>query len=75
MRGTQGEHGPSWAPEYLDLTGLAHLLCASKKCVQRLLANGRLPSADLNVSGTGSVKGRRWKRERVLRWLEGGQTG
>ncbi len=63
---------PAWQPEFLDMAGLAHLLSTSTKQVQRLLASGRLPQADLNLSGTGdSFKGRRWKREKVLRWLEG----
>ena len=61
-----------WPPDYLDITCLAHLLSTSKKQVQRMLASGRLPPSDVNISGTGGFKGRRWKRERVLAWLEAG---
>ena len=65
---------PSWPPDLLDLRGLAHALSISPKGVQRLLAAGRLPSADVNLSLSGGVKGRRWRRENVLRFIEGGQV-
>ena len=63
-----------WPPEYLDKRGLAHLVSTSEKQVQRMLASGRLPAADLNISGTGGVKGRRWRRDRVISWLDSGRT-
>lgn len=65
---------PDWSPDMLDLRGLAHCLSVSPKQVQRLLSAGRLPSADANLSLTGGVKGRRWRRENVLRFVEGGQV-
>jgi len=61
----------TWVPGYLDIAGVAHLLSTSERQVQRLLAGGRLPQADLNISGTGGPKGRRWRRDRLLAWLEG----
>lgn len=61
---------PSWPPEFLDLRGVAYLLSTSTKQVQRLLSAGRLPAADVNVSGTGGVKGRRWRRDRIVAHLE-----
>jgi len=64
------EARPAWPPEYLDMAAVAHLLCTSQKQVQRMLASGRLPHADLNLSGTGGVKGRRWHRARLVAWLD-----
>ena len=66
-----GLRGPSWTPDLLDLEGMAHTLSVSKKQLQRLLAAGRLPAADCNLSGVGGVKGRRWRRDKLLRFLEG----
>ena len=60
----------AWPPVYLDVGALAHLLSASRKRIQRMLARGALPPADINISGGDFVKGRRWKRERVVTWLE-----
>lgn len=57
------------APVYLDMTGVARLLCTSPRQVQRLLAAGRLPAPDLNISGTGGPKGKRWRRDCLLAWL------
>jgi hypothetical protein len=62
-----------WPPEYLDLGGMAFLLSSSTKQIRRLLAAGKLPAADINLSTTGSPKGRRWRRTLVLSWLAGGR--
>ena len=61
---------PAWVPDYLDMAGLAHLLSTSQKQVQRLLSAGRLPPPDLNISGTGGPKGKRWRRDRLVEWLD-----
>ena len=71
MTSRPGDSRPAWLPDFLDLDGLAYTLSTSKKSVQRMLASGKLPPADVNVSGAGSAKGRRWRRERVLAWLAG----
>ena len=63
---------PGWAPDYLDKAALAHLLQCSGRQVQRMLAAGKLPPADVNL--TGSIKGRRWRRDKLLGWLEGQGT-
>ena len=60
-----------WPPDFLDLEGLAHTLCTSVRSVRRLLAAGRLPPADTNLSLTGGPKSRRWRRERLLAYLAG----
>ena len=60
----------AWPPGYLDVSGVAYLLSTSQRQVQRLLASGRLPLPDLNVSGTGGPRGRRWNRQRLLEWLD-----
>jgi hypothetical protein len=52
------------------MAGMAHLLSVSQKQVQRLLSAGRLPPPDLNISGTGGPKGKRWRRDRLLAWLD-----
>jgi len=65
------ERTPAWAPEWLDMSALAHYLCTSKKQIQRMLASGRLPAADCNLSATHGVKGRRWRRRRINEFLEG----
>lgn len=70
MTATTTESPPTWAPEYLDMAGLAHLLSVSQKQVQRLLSAGRLPPPDLNISGTGGPKGKRWRRDRLMAWLD-----
>ena len=64
---------PAWAPDLVDLAGLAHMLSVGKKQASRLLSAGRLPGADANVSVTGSSKGRRWIRSRVVAWLASGR--
>ena len=58
-----------WAPSFLDLAGVAHELQVSTRHVRRMLSGGRLPRADLNISGTGGLKGRRWRRDKLLSWL------
>ena len=65
---------PVWPPDLLDIAGVAHALSTSTKQVQRLLSAGLLPPADANVSVTGGVKGRRWRREKVVRFLEAGRV-
>ena len=62
---------PTWPPDLLDLAGVAHCLSCSVKQAQRLLAAGKLPPADCNVSLLNSPKGRRWSRSRVLAHLGG----
>jgi hypothetical protein len=52
------------------MAGLGHMLSVSQKQVQRLLSRGRLPEPDANLSGTDGPKGKRWRRDRVLAWLE-----
>jgi hypothetical protein len=61
---------PAWAPEWLDMSSLAYYLCTSKKQIQRMLASGRLPAANCNLSATRGVKGRRWRRQRIDEFLE-----
>ena len=65
---------PAWPPDLLDLRGLAHALSTSAKQAQRLLAAGRIPPADVNLSTTRGPKGRRWRRDRVLAWLTAGRV-
>ena len=65
----------SLPPDLLDLRGVAHTLCMSPKTVSRLLAAGRLPTADVNLSPTGGAKGRRWHRRTLLDWIDGGRMG
>ncbi len=62
---------PAWSPDWLDLAGLAHLLCMSVRQARLLLSAGRLPPADVNVSITGGPKGRRWSRRHVNEFLAG----
>ena len=64
------ESPPTWVPEYLDMAGVAHLLSTSQKQVQRMIASSRLPPPDLNISGVGGPRGRRWHRETLLAWLK-----
>lgn len=64
------EPPPTGTPEYLDIVGVANLLSTSLRQVQRLLSAGRLPSPDLNISGTGGPKGKRWRRDRLMAWLD-----
>jgi predicted DNA-binding transcriptional regulator AlpA len=64
------ESPPAWAPDYVDMAGMAHMLSVSQKQVQRLLSAGRLPKPDLNISGTGGPKGKRWRRDRLMAWLD-----
>ena len=64
----------AWPPDLVDMQGLAHALSTSPKQVQRLLSAGRLPQADVNVSLTGGVKGRRWDRQKVIRFIQAGQV-
>jgi hypothetical protein len=61
---------PAWTPEWLDMSALAYYLCTSKKQIQRMLASGRLPAADCNLSATRGVKGRRWRRQHIDEFLE-----
>jgi len=58
----------AWPPMFLDLSGLAHELQTSPRQIRRLLSAGKLPAADTNL--TGSLKGRRWRRDRVLAHIE-----
>jgi len=73
MQSESRECRTTWAPEFLDVGGVAYLLSTSERQVQRLLAAGRLPPADINISGTSGPKGRRWRRDCLLTWLEGHQ--
>lgn len=61
----------AWPPDYVDMRGLAYMLSTSTKQVQRMLSAGRLPAADVNLSAANSFKGRRWRRDRVIAFLEG----
>jgi len=61
---------PAWPPDWLDMAALAHYLCTSKKQIQRMLASGRLPPADCNLSPTRSAKSRRWRRQTINDFLE-----
>ena len=58
----------TWPPAYLDAAGLAHELQVSARQIRRMLAAGKLPPADTNL--TGGLKGRRWRRDRLIAWLE-----
>jgi predicted DNA-binding transcriptional regulator AlpA len=69
------DSAPAWPPDLLDLRGLCHALSLSPKAVQRLLAAGRLPAADLNLSLAVGLKGRRWRRGSILAWLDAGRRG
>jgi hypothetical protein len=40
-----------WAPVFLDIAGVGHELQVSARQVRRLLSAGKLPAADLNVTG------------------------
>ena len=64
------ESPPTVAPEYLDIVGITRLLSTSLRQVQRLMSAGRLPPPDLNISGTGGPKGKRWRRDRLIAWLD-----
>lgn len=68
-----GKQKPTWPPAYLDLRGVCHETQTSVRQVRRLLASGRLPAADVNVSATGSAKGRRWNRAALLAFIAGGR--
>lgn len=61
----------NWGDGYLDLVGLTQFLCTSRRQVHRMLSAGRLPNADVNLSGTNSSKGRRWLRDSVMAYLKG----
>jgi hypothetical protein len=61
---------PTAEPEYLDIVGVTRLLSSSLRQVQRLLSAGRLPPPDLNISGTGGPKGKRWRRDHLMEWLD-----
>lgn len=65
---TRAKATSAWPPAYLDAGGLAHELQVSSRQVRRMLSAGKLPAADVNL--TGSLKGRRWRRDRLLAWLE-----
>ena len=57
-----------WPPDYVGMAGLCHVLQISDRQARRLLSSGKLPPADTNL--TGSLKGRRWNRVKLLNWLE-----
>jgi len=58
----------TWPPDFLDFQGLAHELSVSDRLLRRLLSSGKIPAADINL--TGSLKGRRWRRDRLLAWID-----
>ena len=58
----------TWPPAYLNIGALAHELQVSTRQARRLLSAGKLPAADVNL--TGGLKGRRWRRDRLLTWLD-----
>ena len=64
---------PSWQPDLLSIQGLGHALSVSTRQVNRLLSAGKLPPASVNLSVSGSPKGRRWSRVVVLQFLESGR--
>ena len=56
----------SWPPAALNSRAICFELRISDRQCRRLLASGRLPPADFNISPTGDKKGRRWWRDRLL---------
>ncbi len=63
-----------WPPDYVGMAGLCHLLQISDRQARRLLSSGKIPPAHINL--TGSLKGRRWDRKMVKKFLESrGQIG
>lgn len=61
------------APLLLDFNGVCRALSIARRTGNRLLAAGRLPAADLNI--TGGSKGRRWRRDRIEKFVALGAPG
>ena len=57
---------PATPPALLTIADLAFELRCSTRQVRRWLASGRLYPADFSLGG---LRGRRWKRDRFLRWV------
>lgn len=57
-----------WPPDFVGMAGLCHLLQVSPRQARRLLSAGKIPPAHVNL--TDSLKGRRWDRKRVIKFLE-----
>ena len=57
------------APALLTLAEVARELRVSPRQVRRLLASGRMYPADVTL---GSVRGRRWRRDRLQAWVIAG---
>lgn len=58
----------NWPPTLVGVTGLCHLLQISDRQARRLLSAGKLPPAHVNLTGT--LKGRRWNSEQLVKFLE-----
>ncbi len=56
-------------PALMRLVDVARELNVSTRQVRRLLASGRFYPADVSLGG---LRGRRWRRDRFLRWIEAG---
>ena len=72
---SDGRHGSDealWPPDLLDAGGVCHALSISDRQFRRLLASGRLPQSDVQL--TSGPKGRRWSRDKLLRWLDAHPT-
>lgn len=58
------------APLLLTFGEVCRELRLGGRTARRLLSAGRLPAPDLNV--TGGLKGRRWRADRLAKWIDCG---
>ena len=56
-------------PALMKISDVAHELGVSACQVRRLLASGRFYPADVSLGG---LRGRRWRRDRLMRWIQEG---